>query len=145
MPAADNIDLALSLAVPHAFIFSCKIDRNIYFLPSSSTSHSSDPASILPSSCSLMFIWWCQRLGKACMRMDEKECYLDKLFFSGKCFFLTGLAHREVTVLHMNVMTWCGGGAQSNTTGLLNKQRGRQFFWGIVEFFINRRVIQASC
>lgn len=51
------------------------------------------------------------------MRMDEKECYLDKLFFSGKCFFgEAGLANREVTVLHVNVMTWCGGGVQCSTS-----------------------------
>lgn len=83
MPAADNIDLALSLAVLHAFIFSCKIDRNIYFLPSSSTSYSSDPPSILPSSALLCSFDGVSGRGKARMRMDEKERYLDKLFFLG--------------------------------------------------------------
>lgn len=88
MPDADNIDLTLSLAIPRAFIFFRGIDINVYFLPSSTTSHSSDTPSIFPSSHSALYVWWCQHLGKAWMRVDKRECYLDKPTFSGKVFRL---------------------------------------------------------
>lgn len=119
MPDADNIDLTLSLAIPRAFIFSRGIDINVYFLPSSTTSHSSDTPSIFPSSHSALFIWWCQHLGKAWMRVDKKECYLDKPTFSGKVsqlgWHLCHECDRGVFLLHHM-------GEQGHGTALFHRQ-----------------------
>lgn len=110
MPDADNIDLTLSLAIPRAFIFPRGIDINVYFLPSSTTSHSSDTPSIFLSSHSALFVRWCQHLGKAWMRVDKKECYLDKPTFSGKVFQLgwQGTSVTEVFFVasHGRAGTW---------------------------------------
>lgn len=86
MPDADNINLSLSLAIPYAFIFSRGIDRNVYFLLSSTTSHSSGTTSLLSLSHSALFARWCQSLGKARMRVDKTERCLDKPTFGGEGF-----------------------------------------------------------
>lgn len=88
MPAADNIDLALRLAVPRAFIFSGKNRQKHLFsaillrLPLI-PSRSYPPPPALHAAALILSFWRRQRLGGggvACGLCENgwRECYLEK-------------------------------------------------------------------